>query len=1530
MSGCAMSPYIKTSDGKVVESKLFNDLFSTFKSRGKAWKYYGIATNPKFLSSITEQIETDSNGEITMESFFRVASLRTNGDKAVALLEKSLGLKDDKYSYEDAIAKVNAFNRHNTENPGYMATMVLEQDGNYSVHIVQRNSRNKEYLKKTIKDKLIKDKLTEHLNKAGVAINMSASESRYMIGENIERTANGLCQLIDFCGGDSSQVFAEEAGHFVIGAATKTPLYERLMNLLDKVDLHEIFTEAEIRSAFATDTPMRELAGRLVGKSIHNKLEHGPIKNLIDRIFSSVKRLFAKMSSNQIKKDLLEIQDIATNLAEAFVGDNIEGSLSNALSYLEKREHSELKEADNALTNAIDGLNSLVENLNNIGETWLAEAIQNTIIDITEQYSSGFALDAHKGITLLVMHLSHLLQSERESAEAAGITAEFIMSSNPTQFMQEVAKVAPRLVKLRTIIQASAAVMNAIEQVIKDDSAQFKETTLDINGVEVNPHFYEHYNDLLELLSSTAGSFADVILSAERTISLGHLKFLLGADYIKHADKLLFKGRAKANRSYAEELLDYVSGTGGAGNGWLWNLLGTCANSPDVVSQLYNQAMQQANIDADRATELDFHKLEAHRKKLKDIGLSTRDQHIFFEKTKDGKLTNNLITDIRVYEKKSGITETYTVRWHLFEQELEDLRKSEYKKWYQDNKVRLEKLPKTAQDHLFRSHFAYVKTKWLKDNAVWDYSKKCHVPSPYVKDAFGEYKYRYDNPLTAEQKQWLQEHRKILDDINSRIDDHLPVHRAPQFSATFTNIIQNKIRERGNVVTGIAVGLWNWMKNAIMQENNPEFFGSEETYNDDSDRSKSMKTKDKEQRDSIFVYSETIRRIPLFGVNKIQNTSNMSTDLISATIAYAQMVNKNSANSKIEHLIRLGLDYRKTRADRQVSSSNDANYRADIDRTLHRLTGQVDKMLFGVGMKRTKLGHHTSSSLNMITRALSMFASKKFLGGNVSGGLVNLGTGTLELFKEAFAGEHFTVKELNKAMQTYFSGVGGAIGDHYLGDDTSKISLFGKRYLITSADEFKYMNRGSQGERVAETLVEDFFMLPYSVGEHFMQTVPFIALAQKKILYREDGSSVSLWDALTVQDDKYQEYDKALENFKDVDTGQKTLGTHGLLFSSKYGGKYYKELLEDIELFKTKTKVTLEELNPYTRQFLKDKGIQLDVVPYNTIAQSLEQEAYELTYNKAKDANFQRKARDITNNMHGVYNSTDKTYAQRTLYGSMLLTMRGYALGLLEKNYGVTGYRVSTGQESEGVMRTLAKVFNHALFHEDELYGKTDEETPEGDPIYKKGWRSSNGRRLLWYASLGLIFQKEKAAEKLKEAGVAADLSEDAAPGAAFQYRNLRRALFGRLASYLLAILWALGMSGEDDEEENEVWWYTSGILRYFASRIFLEQIAFTTGQGVVSEINSTNITTPAGFSAFLGTLEDMGLLLGSLIWDKYDENSFMSKLVRYKKYNGEKNVSKSAVRLQKSLPYYKEFMRWRDPHKASESVLWARDQKNM
>ena len=1495
MGACTVTPYVKHSDGTVVESKLFNDLFSTFKDRGKAWKYYGIATNPKFLKTITQHIDLDSNGEITMESFFRVASLRTQGDQAVAVLEKSLGLKNEKYSYEDAIAKINSFNRHNTEHPGYMATMILDKEGSYTVHIVQRNSVNKEILKKTIKDKLIIDKINEHLEKAGVAVNLNAEESKYLIREDVSKTADGLCELIDFCKDDGSEVFAEEAGHFVIGAATGTPLYDRLMTLLDKVDIYELFSEQEVQAAYRTDNPMRELAGRLVGQVVHKKLDQGPVKNLIDRIFSSVKRFFANMSSSQIRKDLTEIDALAEDLAESFLGDNIQGSLANALNYLEKRDHTDIARSTAALNNAITSLDQYIEELKALGEDWLASVLQDVIIDTTQRASEGIEADAGvEGIVNLITQLSQMFIAERD---ASGLTGEFILESNPTQFIHQVGQVAPSILRMKTLVNATTAILKAVHDVVQDNKAAFDQKTLDVGGIEINPHFAQHYNTLQELTSTVSGSFATILNTAAKRITLAHLKFLLGADYIQLSEKLLWSGKTQeATQVSIEDLFDQLPETN---QFWMW--LGTVANSKDVIAQLYDNALQQAQGEANRVTESDFHKLKEHEKKLKEMGLSKWDQRIFYEKDVNGKLTNNLITEIKV--RQEGVTSNYTVRWSLYEEEYLKFRQEEKKKWMQENKDNIRKLSKLAQKHLFERAFDPIRQKWLRENAIWDYHYECFVPSPFAKDEAGNNKYVYDNPLTKEQKQWLKEYRDILADIDSRIQGHRPVQRAPQFSATFINLLSNKIQEKGAII-GISTGLWQYIKNAIHQENDPEFFGSEVTYNSLEDAG----------GDSFILEEDKPRRLALFGINKIKDTSNMSTDLISSTIAYAAMANKNSANSKIEKIIRIGMHARQETLESQLEEVKDPKVRSRIENTNRQLRSHVDKLLYSVGMSQVRLSG-LRMSLNNIARALSMFASKLFLGGNISGGLVNAGTGILEMYKEAFAGEDFTTKELNHAINTYFLGVGGAIGDHFAGDDKAKLSLFGQRYQISSSDEYKYMNYGSKGERIAETLWNDFFMLPYSIGEHFMQTVPFIVMAQKKMLYKADGTQISLWDALTVRDFAYQEYDMELLNWKDIKTASKTLQLSQQLFNEKEGSKNFQQIIGDLDLLSKRSQLKLSDFSTYTQEFFKrNKILHPEDIKGKTLKSMLKEEAERLVYSNKNDIDFQRKVRNISIKMHGVYNSTDKTMAQRTLYGSMLLTMRGYALGLIEKNWGTTGYRAHAEHETEGAMITLGKIFKHALLSEHKSYGETGEEDIYGDPIYRKGWKSANGRRLLWYASLGL-FAKERAQNKLKEHGVAD-----------FQYRNLRRALFARLAAYVLSVLWVIGMSGEDDDDET--WNYTSGMLRYFSSRLLFEQVAFTSRVGIMNEVNSTNFFNPVGMTALSGILETIGLGIGALFIDEYDEDSWLAKKVRYKKYKGEKDVSKAGVRLQKMLPYYKEVIKWQDWHDASENYLHVREQQ--
>jgi hypothetical protein len=56
------------------------------------------------------------------------------------------------------------------------------------------------------------------------------------------------------------------------------------------------------------------------------------------------------------------------------------------------------------------------------------------------------------------------------------------------------------------------------------------------------------------------------------------------------------------------------------------------------------------------------------------------------------------------------------------------------------------------------------------------------------------------------------------------------------------------------------------------------------------------------------------------------------------------------------------------------------------------------------------------SALNSLSRAL-------FLGYNLESGAVNLGTGAIEIFKEAAAGQFFTLSDWKKAHQLYWSSL---------------------------------------------------------------------------------------------------------------------------------------------------------------------------------------------------------------------------------------------------------------------------------------------------------------------------------------------------------------------------------------------------------------------------------------------------------------------------------------------------------------------------
>ena len=81
----------------------------------------------------------------------------------------------------------------------------------------------------------------------------------------------------------------------------------------------------------------------------------------------------------------------------------------------------------------------------------------------------------------------------------------------------------------------------------------------------------------------------------------------------------------------------------------------------------------------------------------------------------------------------------------------------------------------------------------------------------------------------------------------------------------------------------------------------------------------------------------------------------------------------------------------------------------------------LEKQVYGIAVRPPKF--RRSKAIYKIANALSSLGSRILLYGNLHGGIVNTGTGFLEMWKEAVAGENYTTDEFWKAHNMYFQGL---------------------------------------------------------------------------------------------------------------------------------------------------------------------------------------------------------------------------------------------------------------------------------------------------------------------------------------------------------------------------------------------------------------------------------------------------------------------------------------------------------------------------
>lgn len=1466
---CSILAHCKNSNGEVIESRLFKDLLHyTSNNRSLAKEYYGIGIDPRFIDKVKDKAKFDENGEITFTSLRKLAHLNISKDSIINTLNKDI--KSGVYNYQDAITRLQSFNRNSQFNKEYMATISSTGDGNYSLSIVERTAANEIALNKEISNRTLQDRIKYYLNKAGVSVKFIDEDEkingRYST-RNAKKTAEGLYQLILVSKGENVVgTLAEEAGHFALGALGESPLVKRLMDLLTPEVQKQIIGD-DYDSKYLGQSAKREIAGTLIGRAIEGNIDKRSIwGSLVYRIVNMSKRVFNTIKGDDIANAALDAEKIAEDIAKGFMSPNFAGNVENALKTKETLYNAPtsfnvkvFKQVVNRLKlqatemKAISG--PLYKKFNNI----VGQVESGRNINSPSAFANSMALE---GITEAVVAMSDLMIAEIPDALTE------INFDNAADFNSNMPANAKRLRMVRTFARNALTLIEVIESA----NNRYDPTKLegDIKNVMLtdalgNRVTYDLMKVTRELKSLVGDSLIPELKSKE---SQFFLKFLEGANYgnkyITRAVRVVFNWKGKGNK----KLLDFKKAEDIPIADLMSNLesdislferfLSSMSDSSDIIGQLVDRTTKLANKWADGMSNDAQDQLRVLQSKLKDIGLNNTD--IFIERSnRDGSITGNIVSE--------HCWGDYENDWMEFKQNCID----EFNKKYPDLSGKSDFEKSILWDDFFRPRAK----KWhLGDATNQAHSKWVTHLNMYVPSSIYDSKqYKETIARFPERVKWLNEYMEFKASIDSRLPEgSMPLHRMPQFKGSFSNKIRNRrlLDSTGRATIHTIMGE---IRDTFCEDSEDTDYGSQQTYNTISE--------DMFQNQLEFE-KEQVNRIPIYGVNKLKDPTELSTDLFYSTFAYAGMANSYAAMSQIVDTLEVGKEALNRRTVEGINP--ESNRLQNKSRAYNRYLKFLDKQVYGIGVPRIKIGRKIV--LNKIFGFLTGFASKYFLGGNVVGGIVNVGTGFNEIFKEALSGEHFSLKDLAKANRDYFKSFPQnwwGYGEEFKED---KVSLMIRHFNMLSENREKQRGWRTRDSRIYNMFDQSLF-LPYKAGEHYMSSMAYLALANKIKLYDSDGNKISLFNAYKVVD------------ITDIDGKSsskygKTLRLDGTFFKDRKSIKEYnmaQSIISQIDNVLNSSTIfgAVLNLSPEEEAYLDSKGY--NIANMQDTKAKLENDAYKLIWNIDDESTFMDKAREINNRMHGIYNNQDKVTLQQSLFGNMLLAMRGYALGMMERRFGASKYSAVLGGETEGSTRTLAKVI---------MNGFTDKE----------------GFGLLM-RSLVLPVSKRTKQEMLK-AGFSAN-----------QYYNMRRNMGDFLligALLLLQMATALGGGGDDDDDDNGDADAGTGIVYYFASRLLREQESFTTIRGISQEAPNLTSMTPVGISALMD-ISSLAYQFGGSFVSEEDNSDFFYQSKKEGIYD--KGDAKWEVKFWRMFPYLRSNYVWNHPYEAAKSYEYGRKVRN-
>lgn len=684
--GCTILAHVKNNIGKIVESKLFKDLLHyTSNNRELTKEYYAVGTNEEFLSKVRdrEEYKEDENGEITFKSLKELAKLDLATDKLIDVLNKDI--HSGKYSYEDAVKKVQYFNENNIFSDKVLATMTLIGNNQYFVSVVPTvknttneegkqvgntvNTNERENLHKTIRDKELQKRIIDILKRHKVSVKFIEGEKeggRYST-ENITNAENGLYALIDIVEGKhTTENLAEEAGHFAIGALGEHPLVKRLESILsDEETQREAIGAERFDSELLGNNPAREVAGKLVGKAFMRELGNGRVFfTLANRIANLAKRIFYNFTGNEVRWAAAKAEQVANRIAYQFVEGSSNFSVKNAIDIVETMNNASKSTNVKSYRDMVDQLGRLCKKLDAIANDKIAaemsaslgftaiagaDSAGKTALEYANEHIDALADSlAFDGIVQALIQITDYLGNGAQVDSLIGA----VNLKNPSEFYSNMVRNARYLRQARAILD-SAQIITDLAYKILDPN--YQDGPLKVtNGTSLHDVKYQDFEGTWHTidLERMIGSYKDLIgrkisrlSNLEQAYFVRFCENVYGSKYVNTAVGKLWKdiwhGESEGSKEVSISIANLVYGEGTHDIDMYHRFIASMSNNPDIIGQIADKMVKTCNKTADDMTSKYQEKLLILKDRAEKIGLKVED---LVELDDTGKPTGNFIT----------------------------------------------------------------------------------------------------------------------------------------------------------------------------------------------------------------------------------------------------------------------------------------------------------------------------------------------------------------------------------------------------------------------------------------------------------------------------------------------------------------------------------------------------------------------------------------------------------------------------------------------------------------------------------------------------------------------------------------------------------------------------------------------------------------------------------------------------------------------------------------------------------------------